>query len=303
MHDIAANAVLACLLEVSSHKPGNVNRYRDFKDTKFEHFLATSASFYKPAYEAAFRGSLSSRGKIDYSQIGIGYLIREAVERADKFHGGGNTNLGISILLIPLCAAAGSIMSRDNKIEIERLKDEAGKIIIETTYKDTYELFRAINIANAGGLRVVEEYDVRDKNSINDIIRNNISFYDIMGITERDTVAAEISNNYKITFETGYNGLMEEYTSTKDINLAILKTFFMILSEYPDSLIVKKTSRKVGEEISNMAKEILKMGLKKEAIDELDDYLRSRGNLYNPGTTADITAASIFVCLLGGLKL
>ena len=36
------------------------------------------------------------------------------------------------------------------------------------------------------------------------------------------------------------------------------------------------------------------------ALAAMDDALRGEGNLANPGTTADLTAAAIFVVLLGG---
>ena len=38
----------------------------------------------------------------------------------------------------------------------------------------------------------------------------------------------------------------------------------------------------------------------RRAIDEMDRRLRDARNTANPGTTADLTAAAIFVVLLGG---
>jgi triphosphoribosyl-dephospho-CoA synthetase len=38
----------------------------------------------------------------------------------------------------------------------------------------------------------------------------------------------------------------------------------------------------------------------RRAIDELDRGLRDARNCGNPGTTADLTAAALFVVLLGG---
>lgn len=302
MHDIACSAVLASLLEASAPKPGNVNRYRDFRETRYEHFLASSASFYKPAYEAARRGALVGKKKISYSDIGVGSFIREAVERAMRWQKGGNTNLGSALLLIPLCSAAGSMLFRENRIDVQKLGREAGEILSRTTYMDTLDIYEAIRAAKPSGLGKVKKYDAKDLNSIKMISDKKINLYEIMNMTENDNISLELTNEYKITLE-GYRAISGYYSETGDINGAILKAFFSILAGHPDSLIARKVSIAKAREISSMAEEILRAGLTSGEVESFDRLLRERDNLYNPGTTADIVAASLFVSILGGLKV
>jgi triphosphoribosyl-dephospho-CoA synthase len=93
----------------------------------------------------------------------------------------------------------------------------------------------------------------------------------------------------------------------KCLNAAIIHTFLKVLAERPDTFI----SRKVGLErtlpISDEAKKILKLGgtetaQGRESILLFDKKLRGYGNNYNPGTTADITAASLALCTLSGYR-
>src|SRR5688500_13302759 len=89
--DIAAAAQLACLLEVSAPKPGNVSPGRHFADTRYEDFLASAAAIGEPLAGAAARP--------------LGQTIRLAVEATARWvHS--NTNLGIVLLLAPLARAA-----------------------------------------------------------------------------------------------------------------------------------------------------------------------------------------------------
>ena len=70
----------------------------------------------------------------------------------------------------------------------------------------------------------------------------------------------------------------------------------IILSEVPDTLISREEDADTALKVSMMTRDLLK--LKDESdfsqrLAEFDDYLFDNG--YNPGTTADLTAASIFV--------
>jgi triphosphoribosyl-dephospho-CoA synthase len=101
---------------------------------------------------------------------------------------------------------------------------------------------------------------------------------------------------------------MEEVAAeTKDLNLAIIQSFLTMLSKYPDTLIARKCGDEAAEEVSKMAAEVLDAGGAlteegKKRITELDTHLRSDGNNLNPGTTADITAAGLFLLILNSGK-
>jgi triphosphoribosyl-dephospho-CoA synthase len=88
--------------------------------------------------------------------------------------------------------------------------------------------------------------------------------------------------------------------------VAIVHTYLKILSDYPDTLICRKHGTALAETISNEAKDILEQGglLTKDTKTRLwnfDQRLRIKDKI-NPGTSADLTAASIMVALLEGIR-
>ena len=95
--DVAAAAQLACLLEVSAPKPGNVSPGRHFADTRYEDFLASAAAIGGPLADAGTRS--------------VGATVRLAIESTRRWTNS-NTNLGIVLLLTPLARAALSSNDR-----------------------------------------------------------------------------------------------------------------------------------------------------------------------------------------------
>src|SRR5256885_6774753 len=89
--DVAAAAQLACLLEVSAPKPGNVSPFASFRDATYEDFLASAAAI-GPALLMA--GERSLRAPIP---AGV-----EATPRRAPAH----TNLRPGLLLAPLARGA-----------------------------------------------------------------------------------------------------------------------------------------------------------------------------------------------------
>ncbi len=300
--DIATAAQLAVLLEVSAPKPGNVNCLRDFEDTRYEHFLASAAAFGPVAREAAQRGYRAARGKLSMGKVGIGWLIRRAVCEARVWHSGGNTILGEAMLLIPLCAGAGHVLGSGGGVEPDSLRRSTLSVVKAATYRDTLELYRGIKVASPR-LQSAERLDVFDRRSLEEIEERRITFYQVMEMSKEDSIAGELVHGYPISFELGYPVLLKAYGCTRDIRRATLECFLHILAKVPDSLIVKKAGRSAAEEVSERVRTVLKTGVNEQALEELDRYLRSRGNLLNPGTTADLVAASLFVALTSGLKI
>jgi hypothetical protein len=89
--EIVAAAQLACLLEASAAKPGNVSPGRRFDDLCYEDFLAAAAAIGEPLSGAATRP--------------LGRTVRLAVEATARWTRS-NVNLGIVLLLAPLTRAA-----------------------------------------------------------------------------------------------------------------------------------------------------------------------------------------------------
>ena len=89
--DVAIAAQLACLLEASVAKPGNVSPGRPFADLRYEDFLAGAAAIGAPLAAAGSRP--------------LGLTIRAAIEETARWTRS-NVNLGIVLLLAPLAKAA-----------------------------------------------------------------------------------------------------------------------------------------------------------------------------------------------------
>lgn len=298
MKDIAACAQLACVLEASAPKPGNVNRYHDFRDTKYEHFLASGIAIGRFAESAALRGFEAGKGNISIGNVGVGRLIRDAVFETKRWHSGRNTNLGTAMLLIPLSAACGITLARFKNEDVRKNLDA---VIKKSTYEDSLFLYEAIRAAKPGGLGKVRKLDVNSKSSSKEIIRKKLNLYDIFKFS-KDSVALELITKMRVSFEIGYPNIIEAYSKKKDINAAILSAFLEILSQVPDSLIARKNGIKVAQEISQEAKAILETGTDAERLEKFDRKLRDKNNRLNPGTTADLVASSLMIALLNGVR-
>jgi triphosphoribosyl-dephospho-CoA synthetase len=86
-----------------------------------------------------------------------------------------------------------------------------------------------------------------------------------------------------------------------------MHTFLKVLSEHPDTFIARKVGFEKAREISLNAKKVLELGgvetsKGRKGILEFDKKLRESGNLLNPGTTADLTAAALALCILSGYR-
>jgi triphosphoribosyl-dephospho-CoA synthase len=84
-------------------------------------------------------------------------------------------------------------------------------------------------------------------------------------------------------------------------------SFLKVLSERPDTFISRKIGVTKAQEVSAGAGQVLQLGgvetpEGKESIVKFDQKLRDSGNDYNPGTTADITAAALALCTLSGYR-
>src|SRR5262245_51852944 len=159
-HDVAAAAQLACLLEASAPKPGNVSPGRDFADLRYEDFLVSAVAIGQPLAGAGTRP--------------LGATIRLAVEATGRWTCT-NTNLGIVLLLAPLARAAlRTGDGRDDSRGIPRsgsrrlltheasIREALCRVLDETTIQDARDVYAAIRCASPGGLGRVEDQDVAD---------------------------------------------------------------------------------------------------------------------------------------------
>lgn len=294
-------AQIASVLEVSGHpKPGNVHRTQNFPDMVFEDFLLSGIAIGETMTKAAKRG-LKYRDTPDkWEKIGLGELILEAVTETDHWVAN-NTNLGIVMLTTPLSVVAG--MSEEYTVNWDTFRDKVDQIIKSTTPEDAVNLYKSINIADAGGMGEQEELDVAAESSLQKLRDDGVNMFDVLEISAPwDKLSYELTHKMPVTFNVGYP-IFKEVKSEYQLNQATVQTFLTILSRVPDTLISRKFGDKKAQEVSEQAQHILDQGgiLTSEGravVEKFDQELIDRG--LNPGTTADFTASSIMVSYLDG---
>ena len=119
----------------------------------------------------------------------------------------------------------------------------------------------------------------------------------------RDAVASEYVTSFAITFETGLPALNAAMEKEMDFSGAVVQAFLTILSRVPDTLIARKKGLETARQVSQKASEVLNRGgiftpQGRTGLEEMDRKLRDKAHSLNPGTTADLTAAAIFLYLM-----
>ena len=303
---VAGCLEFAILLEVSGYpKPGNVHRTVDFPETRYEHFLASAVAIAPSFKKAAEQGIMVSEGKIDPFQVGIGSIIKDAVDRMRGSQSGGNTLLGAIILLAPIAAAAGMLT---NQFSLPKLRENIKVIVESTTPEDAVDVYDAIFVVNPGGLGKSPKLDVTDPNSKKRILEDQVTLFETFKIASAyDSITSEWVNNYPITFDLGYPYFVRQLEETGDINTATVHTFLKILAEVPDTFISRKVGQAKAESVSAEAKAVLEGGglitpSGTKLLQKFDRKLRDSAHDLSPGTTADITEAVLALNNLNGYK-
>ena len=237
-------AQVACILEATARKPGNVHRFADFDDLDHLDFLLAAAAVADPL----------DRAGVD----GVGLAVQRAVEATRRVVAT-NANLGIVLLLAPMCAVPAGV-------------DLAGglPLVLETlTVDDARRVYRAIRLANPGGLGRAEDQDVADDPTVT--LREAMAL-----AADRDLVAHQYVDGYRLVLGEGLPALRRHLDAAR------------------------KLGRDAADEASRRARRALDAGLTPDALASLDAWLRADGHRRNPGTTADLTAAVLFAALREG---
>jgi triphosphoribosyl-dephospho-CoA synthase len=281
--DVAAAAQLACLLEATAPKPGNVSPGRRFGDLTYEDLLASAA---------AIGGPLAGVGTRP-----LGTTIRLAIEATRRW-ADTNTNLGMVLLLTPLARAA--VLARKDPVRpFSELRDALRQVLAETTVEDARQVYAAIRLASPGGLGRVDEQDVADEPSV--------TLLDAMRLSAgRDGIAAEYATGFAVTFEIGAPVLERARSDGLRWNEAVVETFLTILANSPDSHVARRGGADLAADVSRRACAAVAAGGTRtqegrRVIADMDRALRDPQHLANPGTTADLTAAAIFVVLVDSM--
>ena len=272
----------ACLAELDALKPGNVHRFGD-EDARIPSRMSIS-DFETSARVAA--APLAQPG------ASVGACIRGSVA-ATIAAVGHNTNLGIILLSAPLASAALSDAAGD-------VRKRLAKVLAGLSVGDAREAYAAIRQANPGGLGDVPRHGVGTEPAI--------TLLEAMKAAEgHDRIAWNYSHDFADIFELGLPRLREAAERGWPAPFATTSVYLAFLSTIPDTLIERKCGRpqalEVQEEAKALAAKLHGSGDPSTAEPELMEFdrsLKARG--LNPGTSADLTVATLFAASLQALE-
>jgi triphosphoribosyl-dephospho-CoA synthase len=265
----AADAfIAACRDELAAPKPGNVHAYAPGHRMTVAQFVASSAAAADSLCAPAAR---------------VGARIRGAVEASIKA-AGANTNLGIVLLCAPLAAAA----------ELERRELRAGlvRVLDGLDIRDADDVFAAIVQAAPAGLGRAERHDV--------FAPAQVTLKQAMAeAADRDRIARQYATAFADVFDLGMALHAAAMTRWSDPKWPTLAVYLGFLSEFPDSHIVRKHGAETAAEVCRTAMKFnALLWSAQQPADRLGDFLaldtalKTRG--INPGTSADLTVATLF---------
>ena len=265
---IAAAFRAACAEELAALKPGNVHVHADGHGMQVADFLR-SAEMAAPA--------LCRTG------ARLGTRILGAVEATRKAVGQ-NTNLGILLLCAPLAMAA-------EEAPID-LRTALRLVVSRADLEDADATFRAILCAAPGGLSSASQYDVRAPATVPPAVA-------MAEAAGRDRIAWQWAHGYADVFELGLAAHAAAWTRWQDSATATLAVYMEFLSAFPDSHVRRRHGPAIAERTRLEALAVLRRLQNSESpATLLPDLLRWDAALkregINPGTSADLTVATLF---------
>lgn len=256
----------ACRDEIEAPKPGNVHIFGAGHRMEARDFLLSAD---------AAAGPLSADGAT------VGARILGAVE-ATFAAVGMNTNLGIVLLCAPLAAAT--------ELGDPDLRAALATVLGALDRSDAQLVFRAITLANPGGLGDAPRYDVRQP--------AEVGLNEAMAeAAERDAIARQYASNFHDIFVTGLATLTEACQRGLKPPWPTVAVYLAFLAAFPDSHIQRKYGPAAAIAVQHEAAEMVSLFWmrREDSLPDLlafDSNLKSRG--FNPGTSADLTVATLF---------
>ncbi len=267
---VAAAFLWACLAELDAPKPGNVHAFAGGHRMTIDDFVRSADAAAVP---------LSAAG------AGIGARILAAVE-ATSAAVGANTNLGIILLCAPLAAAA------EMDVEGPQLRVALGQVLRGLDIEDASLAFRAIVKAAPAGLGHSTRHDV--------FAPAAVSLLQAMAeAADRDRLARQYTTDFADVFGLGLPLFEAARNGQAERKWATLAVFLGFLAAFPDSHIARKLGAEKAAEVQREAKKFqAALGAAEQPAEILpallawDAVLKAEG--INPGTSADLTVATLF---------
>jgi len=222
-------------------------------------------------------------------ELPLGEKIFRAIEATHNAVGC-NTNLGIVLLTAPLIQAFLHRTGRSN------FHDAVKYVLEKTTVADSEWVYRAIRLAQPAGLGEAPEQDIASMPTV-------ILLEAMRLAAHRDSVARQ----YISYFSEVFDGAIPMYDSRlslwDDEEWATVAVFLRFLARHPDSHIERKfgpaIANHVTERMRSVEAELTVAASPKpwmEVLRDIDREFKARG--INPGTSADLTVATVLAALL-----
>lgn len=270
---LATAYISACESEINAFKPGNVSVHSDGHGMTVDDFYTSAAVSASPITNPSY----SLGEKIFYALKSTNAAV------------GCNTNLGIVLLCAPLIQSvqldlAGTLRSR------------LRYVLNNTSIDDADWVFRGIKLAKPAGLGEVGHQDVAQN--------PDVSLRDAMRIAaDCDRIAYQYVSDYEDVFEYAKNRYHTAVGQWEEETWAAVAVFVGLLAKIPDSHIERKYgdkfTRMVATRMISLDKE-LSHSRKPERcfsrLQKVDAEFKEAG--INPGTTADLTVATLLVVRL-----
>ena len=286
-------------LETAAYpKPGNVHRLHDFADIRFEDFLVASGVSQMHMLRGLRRGMLLAKG-IRLVNV-YGDLIRDIVIESMRISGGGNTNLGSSLLLVPLSIALGYLRVNNYEVELNNLLVTARDLLRRySTMNDAINYYKAVRAASPSYIRATdytgEMPNVWDPEFISRIKGRGITLWDVLSYSSRyDLNSNEIVQGYPRSLElTLY--LLNRLRVHGEWNRAVVETYIYQLSREDDPVIARKYGSETAAYVRNEARKLIQciddwVMCEKEVVSFDEKLYEGR---VNPGSTADLIVVAI----------
>lgn len=295
---------MACLLDVTVPKPGNVHRGADFEDATFFDFAASAVAI-GPSMQRASTLSPPSVGRTVFDAI---QATREVTNT--------NTNLGIVLLLAPIAAVSDVIrengsawseasVSGDSQSTTiaDPVSDLLAPVLAAMTPEDARLTYEAIALAHPGGMDSVEEMDVKDEPPEDLLLAMSLAEDRDLVAKQYVTAFAEVCRLRMELLERVENTRGRDLKKQEAIRDAVVLTFVNLMHRHPDSLIARKCGSEIAIESGRRAGAVLEAQERgatdfHRALSDLDFWLRCDGNRRNPGTSADLITAAMFLALV-----
>jgi triphosphoribosyl-dephospho-CoA synthase len=258
----------ACLTELDAPKPGNVHTFADGHGMTVDEFVRSANAAAAP---------LSAQG------ARVGLRIHRAV-MATFAAVGTNTNLGIILLSAPLAAAA----ERD----AANLRGALHEVLQELDVDDADLTFRSIVRAAPAGLGHSAQHDVFNPATVS-------LLQAMSAAANRDMVARQYATDFADIFDLGLPVFESVSQSKGEAKWATLATFLGFLSTFPDSHIARKLGVETANCVQRAARNLATMLQATEQPNQVLPALLTwdaalKAKAINPGTSADLTVATLF---------